>query len=442
MIAVSRIKSVPPGLSTGSAESKAHPLHLWVPMLIVIFFTFARPSLAAVLSSPADDPAHLAVWPNQTSRANSDAWLAENHDLIRQMNPRLLILNFSNKANRQQLERMTDDIIAALAESSRYHGYKNPAAPAFLHYRLFKFVDLRDSTAKPNSARLPLKNVSGFNIDYNRFFGDEFARLMGISDPKNPSRFLRLDELVERGFVHEVWLFAEHTDDLRPYEVVEEKPRYDEDFRRLGKEWVQAGNGGDPEQKWTGRSLRIGFINASRGIGCFLENLGHGVEGTANSNAIPYFSRYLKDFAGMNLNQRYPQFPWVSFYALSPKDRIEYPDARTAIITRDGNRITLTHYVAHGGNVHFTPNGRFHYDLQNTQSVLSTIEDWRIGSGAGGRDLARPWNGEVIARYRQMAPDCMGPWLIYWRQNFPGLDNRQKDERGQPMKNWWPFLFY
>ena len=32
--------------------------------------------------------------------------------------------------------------------------------------------------------------------------------------------------------------------------------------------------------------------------------------------------------------------------------------------------------------------------------------------------------------------------LIYWRQNFPGLDNRQKDELGKPMKNWWPFLFY
>jgi hypothetical protein len=41
-----------------------------------------------------------------------------------------------------------------------------------------------------------------------------------------------------------------------------------------------------------------------------------------------------------------------------------------------------------------------------------------------------------------MAPDCMGPWLVYWRQNMPGLDNRQKDADGRPMKNWWPFLFY
>ncbi|MBS1198059.1 MAG: hypothetical protein H6R18_1844 [Proteobacteria bacterium] len=397
---------------------------------------------AAPLSKPADDPDNLAVWPNRTSRANSDPWLAENHDLIRQMKPRLLVLNFSNRAKRDHLDRMQDSLIAAIAESSRYHGYKNPAAPAFLQFQLFKFVDLRDGGAEVNSARLPLKAGSSFNIDYNQFFSAEFARHYDITDPKNPARFLRLDELVEGGYVHEVWLFAEHADNLRPYEVVEEKPRYDESFRRIGNERVQAGNGGDPAQKWTGRSLRIGFINASRGIGCFLENLGHGVEGTSNSGAIPYFSRHFKDFAGMNLNQRYPQFPWVSLYALSPKDRIEYPDERTAFISRDGKRITLENYLIHGGNVHFTPNARFHYDLQNPQSVLSTIEDWRIGSAPGGRDLAKPWNIETFAAYRSLAPDCMGSWLVYWRQNFPGLDNRQKDESGQPMKNWWPFLFY
>ncbi len=397
---------------------------------------------AAPLSTPADDGANLAVWPNQTSRANSDSWLAENHDLIRQMKPRLLILNFSNKARRDHLDRMLDSLIAAIAESSRYHGYRNPAAPAFLQYQLFRFVDLRDGGPKANSGRLPLKTGRGFNIDYKRFFSDELARLIGVPDPVNPGRFLRLDELVERGHVHEVWFFAEHTEDLRPYEVVEEKPRYDEHFRRLGREWVQAGNGGDPEQPWTGRSLRIGFINPARGIGCFLENLGHGIEGTANSGAIPYFSRYFKEFAGMDLNQRYPQFQWVSLYALGPKDRIEYPDAHTAIVIRDGSRIMLNNYLAHGGNVHFPPNARFHYDLHNTQAVFSTIEDWRIGSGPGKRDVAKPWNGEAFAAYRTLAPDCMGPWLVYWRQNFPSLDNRQKDERGQPMRNWWPFLFY
>ena len=112
------------------------------------------------------------------------------------------------------------------------------------------------------------------------------------------------------------------------------------------------------------------------------------------------------------------------------------------IVWRDGKKTVLENYTALAGNVHFLPNGRYHYDLQNTQGVFSTIEDWRIGRGSGGRDKASLFSFELIQSYREQAPDCMGPWLIYWRQNFPGLDNRQKDDHGQPMKNWWPFLFY
>jgi hypothetical protein len=99
-------------------------------------------------------------------------------------------------------------------------------------------------------------------------------------------------------------------------------------------------------------------------------------------------------------------------------------------------------YVATGGNAHFPPNGRRHYDLDNADPVLSTIEDWRIGSGSDGKDAAKPFTNAAFSRYRELAPDCMGPWLVYWRQNMPGLDNRQKDTQGRPMKNWWPFLFY
>jgi hypothetical protein len=36
----------------------------------------------------------------------------------------------------------------------------------------------------------------------------------------------------------------------------------------------------------------------------------------------------------------------------------------------------------------------------------------------------------------------MGSWLVYWRQNVPGLDNQSRDDERMPMKNWWPFLFY
>jgi hypothetical protein len=48
----------------------------------------------------------------------------------------------------------------------------------------------------------------------------------------------------------------------------------------------------------------------------------------------------------------------------------------------------------------------------------------------------------VLKRYAELAPDCMGRWLVYWWQNMPGLNNRSKDDDGRPMKNWWVFWFY
>jgi hypothetical protein len=65
-----------------------------------------------------------------------------------------------------------------------------------------------------------------------------------------------------------------------------------------------------------------------------------------------------------------------------------------------------------------------------------------MGSGPDGKDLAKPWTSSVLDPYRKEFHDCMGPWLVYWRQNFPGLDNKARDDAGKPMKNWWPFLFY
>lgn len=195
---------------------------------------------ASVESVLTHDPEDQTIWPNQTSRANGDRWLVENHDRIRQMRPRVLLVNFSNEHDEAHLEQLVTRLRVAVAESSRYHGYANAEAPVFLQYEIFK----------------------------------------------------------------------------------------------------------------------------------------------------------------------------------------------------------IDSYVCTGGNAHFPPNGRRHYDLDNTAPVLSTIEDWRIGSGPEGRDVAKPFTNAAFSQYREMAPDCMGPWLVYWRQNMPGLDNRQKDADGRPMKNWWPFLFY
>jgi hypothetical protein len=395
------------------------------------------------------DPEDQTIWPNQTSRANGDRWLVENHDRIRQMRPRVLLVNFSNEHNEAHLEQLVTRLRVAVAESSRYHGYANAAAPVFLQYEIFKCVDLRDRDRTTGDSRLvPLKDPTareGFNMRYAAFFSDDFARHFGVKDPQQDDRFLRLDELLDRGYCHEVWLClsgAPESPWIGAYEVVELKPRYDAAFKSTPGDFVQAGNGGDPAQPWTGRSVRIGAINASRGVGCFLESLAHGLEGMSSAEAIPYFTRYFRDYAGFNLKEKY-QAPFDSLYGVQyGRSDVQYPDASTMVARHGVTEFKIDSYVCTGGNAHFPPNGRRHYDLDNTAPVLSTIEDWRIGSGPEGRDVAKPFTNAAFSQYREMAPDCMGPWLVYWRQNMPGLDNRQKDADGRPMKNWWPFLFY
>ncbi|MBL8856349.1 MAG: hypothetical protein JNK57_20450 [Planctomycetaceae bacterium] len=403
---------------------------------------------------PWNDTDDLTIWPNTVSRANSDPWIAENHDQIRQMRPRLLLINFSNEHSREHIKKLTLQMIAALAESSRYHGYKNKDAPIFLDYQIFKFVDLRDADSNEGDcAKVPNKTPgrsTPFNFKYRSLFSQEFADYYAVPDPRDPSRNLRLDELLDGGYVHEVWFYGSASPKTKipvgGYEVVEEKPRYDANFRRIGDEWVQAGNGGDSQQPWVGRSCRINGFDCTRGIGCALENLGHGLEGLSHSGAIPYYSKYFPQYAGFDLKQRY-NLPIDSLYGAAGPNTyqrtvVEYPNRNKMIVDHDGKRYTVENYVAAGGNVHFPPNGTRHYDQDNDKPVMSTIEDWRIGSGPGGTDVALPYTSAKIQHYRDMAPDCMGAWLIYWRQNMPGLDNKQKDDEGRPMKNWMPFLFY
>lgn len=395
--------------------------------------------------APLSDPAGTTVWPNRASKANSDEWIVKNHDRIRVMRPRILMINFSNQVEVEKPMRLANDLIAALKESSRYHGYKDPNAPAFLEYSVWRYVDLRDAGAtKGNSVRSPIKKhiePPHINCDYGGFFTEEFARHIGVRDPRNRERFLRLDELVDQGYVHEVWFTAAPTGDFRCLECVELKPVYDEQFRRIPGRYVQAGNGGDEDQKWTGRSVRINCLNHDRGIGCGMENLGHSMEGIAHSKAIPYFTKYFYEYAGFDLDKRYG-LPMNSFYPLWGEGKgISYPSPNVAVATDGEKTWRIENYIAAGGNVHFPPNGRSHYDQANAQPVLSTIEDWRIGS-AGGKDEVKLWSNAVLAQYEKVAPDCMGKWLVYWRQNMPGYRNRAKDDQGKPMKNWFVFLFY
>jgi len=344
------------------------------------------------------------IWPNADSGANSDPWLVAHHDRITAMRPRVLALNFVHGLREARARAQLEALCAALRESSRWHGYRDPAAPAFLDYTVLDIVDLSAPAGRVdrNSARFP-RAADGVGLDYAALY--------------EPPLYdgLRLDELVERGLVHELWLLADHTDRTAPWETVEVKQAYDAKLRPRGYARY-AGNSGEHSAPWIGRSLRILFVNFARGVGCAMESLGHSLERMATCGAIPYYERYFREYAMLDLDRR--GFPFESLYVR-------------------GDASLPPGFVRSGGNVHFMPNGRFDYDLDNRQAAPSTIETWRQPD-----ETVRAWTPDVLEPFRALADDCMGRWVVYWRQNMPGLGNTALDDDGRPMRNWWPFLFY
>ena len=303
----------------------------------------------------------MTVWPNAESAANSDPWLIDNHDRIRRMQPRVLAVNYVNGWSEAQARAKLAALCACLRESSRWQGYRDAAAPAFLDYRVIDIVDLSEPRADRdrNSARFP-RAADGIGFDYGALY--EPALHDG----------LRLDELAERGLVNEVWLLADHTDFSAPWETVEVKQAYDEAFRPTGFE-PQAGNSGGHTAPWIGRSLRILFVNFARGVGCAMESLGHSLERMATCGALPYYERYFREYAMLDLDRRFG-LPFESLYG---GRRVDYTTPTTLRYGSGWRRPRVRDYVVAGGNVHFMPNGRFDYDLEGGRPVLSTIETWR-----------------------------------------------------------------
>jgi hypothetical protein len=362
------------------------------------------------------------VWPNAESAANSDPWLIANHDRISLMRPRVLVVNFVHGLAEWEARHKVEWLCRTLRESSRWQGFRAPAAPPFLEPQIAGVVDLTEprGAVDRNSARFP-RAADGVGFDYGALY--ELRLHNG----------LRLDELTERGLVNEVWLLADHTAHSAPWETVEVKRSYDAEFQPLGFE-RHAGNSGPHDAPWIGRSLRILFVNFARGVGCAMESLGHSLERMATCGALPYYERYFREFAMLDLDRRLG-LPFESLYGR--EHPVSYPTPSSLRYRVGRRRHTVRDYVAAGGNVHFMPNGRHDYDLDNRAPVLSTIETWRQPE-----QVARPWTPDVLERYRDLAPDCMGRWVVYWRQNMPGLGNTARDDDGRPMKNWWPFLFY
>ncbi len=391
------------------------------------------------------------VWPNEESFANSDPWIPQHHQEITKMRPRVLALNYVNARSMDDMHAQLVQMRDIIAESSRWHGYADPSAPAFLEYELAYEVDLRDAAPPPdwpynNSTLYPREEPADgyWSFDYERLFDPDYAQYLGIEDPADPGTPLALCDAIERGLVHEVWVYGDaDVPDVSAAEMLELKPYYDEAGNRLpGAMDRCVGNGCFDEEDVIpcGRSVRVAWFNNTRGPGCFLESLSHAFEGMGRrgSQVLPYLSQYFSEFAGMELDTDYGLSidSWYSCPYGEPC--LSYPsETSVQYAVSDTVQGTIEDYDPVCGNVHWAPNARQHYDLSGTDAVRTSCTSWRDGSGA-----TELYDGSQHAPHMGYAPDCMGPFLIWWRQSIPGRDNTAIDDAGMPMRNWWPFLFY
>lgn len=395
------------------------------------------------------------VWPNDESKANSDPWIAAHHQQIIQMRPKVLALNFVNARSMAEMESQLGDVRDIIAESTRWRGYDDPSAPTFLEYEIVP-VDMRDATpptdwAYTNSSLYPREDpVDGYwSFDYEKLFSEEYAAYYKIEDPAEPGRSLALCDAVERGLIHEVWVYGNaDVPDVSAAEVIELKPYYDsKGNRQEGAMDRCAGNGCFDEEDVIpcGRSIRVAWFNDTRGPGCFLEGHSHAFEGMGRrgSTVLPYLEKYFSEFSGQELDTNYGA-PFNSWYSCHyGSDCVTYTGESSldyAVKNEAGDIVLEGKIEAYDpvcGNVHWTPNGRSHYDMAGTDAVKSSCTHWRDGTGE-----TELYDGSQHHAYDTVAPDCMGPFLMWWRQNIPGYQNKLVDDDGNAMLNWWPFLFY
>ena len=381
------------------------------------------------------------VWPNSESHANSDAWLVNHHEEIRQMRPRVLLLDFLENGSEAQVREKAEQVIEALAEGSRFHRLENPDAPAFLQYQISRVVSLPGQAPRSNGAWGYAQLMTGA----------AFAEKVGFADPIS-GQILTVCEQFERGYIHEVWVAENPSDPEKLYEFKARSQCYDVDSHKADGDFDScAGNGCIIESFDCGVTVRLAEINVDRGPGCATHAYGHGIENQVLRDQIPYFTDNAERFFNFNLPSRY-DIPISNFYSCPYNDGsplcLEYPESgriESGPALPDSLSFGPLSFGDGCGNTHFAPHSRFHYDFESGSvgSALATCRSYGLGDDSG-LDPTERISYESYRAYNEdpRFTDCGGGWQLFLRQNMPGLDNQARDVDGGKMKNWWPFLFY
>ena len=407
-------------------------------------------------------------WPNSASRTNSDAWLREHHTQISRLHPRVLVLVANNLADLGFVKEKTENVVTDLRAASEYHRYVDGSAIGRfqLDYSVIGFVDARDGGPDPWPADWPVYVGSDgkHHFNYDGLFTQGYAKHFGFVDPDDPSRYLKLCDLFERGIINELWVSSPRVEG-NPLGVYESRARiqmYDADDQPLAGQFMDdMGVATEGKCKVTTRMSEI--ATDTTGVwsdGGDLHAHGHAYEATPR--AIPELMKESKRFWNFDLASRlhlgfYSEYDACSKY---PADCFRYasnhaiamgPDANTATSGAGaGANTSSTAWGTGCGNVHFPPNARWNYDYHSTIPVLDSCLHYGMHDGPGGKDLPMTFTASVMKTTMDKELDWEdrlddqngGNWEVYLFQSMPSYGTKAKNDDGTPMKSWWVYQYY
>lgn len=279
-------------------------------------------------------------------------------------------------------DAMITAMIDVITDATRFHGYKDPAAPPFLTYEVLLNTNVYEAMPR------------GYQLDPLNW-RPHYRDILHEYD---------ICDWVDSDDVREVWIYGYHhpTGGIVPDESKMSGPYGD-----ISNAW--------PKDEWIPEEYRLPRCGHSYVLYNFTYQPG-------GATAI-----------GNTVHNRMHQLENVVFFAEGrgyPASASNVPGSIFWDNFSDWGHPQLKQPPRTCGNTHSPPNTTAGYDYTNPASVLSNCEDWNPNPGLSTYQqvTCATWGCSDVGYYR---------WFM---QNVPGYENGIEWD-GKRMLNWWGLMY-
>lgn len=266
---------------------------------------------------------------------------------------------------------------AIITDGTRYHGYKNPNAPAYLTY--YTYDQLEYFAPMPTGVYL---GSGAYRPNYNLILSD-----------------LNICDYVDAHGVKEVWIYGYHSQTIAP------------DESKLSSKYGDVSNAAPKDESLPS------YYRLPR----------------CDNAYTMYNFNYMTGVAN-NLHNRLHQIENLIFFAEDLGYPLNNNSVTQSLFWNDfsvyGNRDQLAGYRASCGNTHRSPNTTEEYKYDSRQYAANNCETWHPDDSKTTYTTANceQWGCTDVGFY------------TWYMQNLPGYNNGIVYQ-GKQMRNWWEAVY-